>query len=224
MGQGAADDNRQMRLPAAAEPFVAALRAVVDPIAAAPAATAAAPHSEALTPAAVLVPVVLAEAGPELLFTVRNSRLRRHPGQISFPGGRVDPDDRDPGHTALREAEEELGIHPEDIALVGCLDTCITGTGYSVVPVVGLLRSGYPYRPSAEEVEEIFHAPVAHLLDAGNHQRGQREINGAQRSYYEIWYRDFRIWGATAQMIVGLHRRLAAAEGAGSAVRQLHPG
>ena len=167
-----------------------------------------------LTPAAVLVPVVLAEEGPELLFTVRNSGLRRHPGQISFPGGRVDPEDRDHGHTALREAEEELGIDPEAIALVGCLDTCITGTGFSVVPVVGLLRPGYPYRLAVAEVEEVFHAPAAHLLDAGNHQRCQREINGEQRSYYEIWYQNFRIWGATAQMIVGLHRRLASAAAA----------
>lgn len=209
-----------MRLPPAAEPFVAALRAVVDPVT----TPAVAPGPSALTPAAVLVPVVLAEAGPELLFTVRNSQLRRHPGQISFPGGRVDPGDRDPGHTALRETEEELGIRPDDVAIVGCLDTCVTGTGYSVVPVVGLLPAGYQYRLAASEVEEIFHAPVAHLLDAGNHQLGQREFNGAQRSYYEIWYRDFRIWGATAQMIVGLHRRLTGVTGVDPTGRQLHPG
>lgn len=201
--------------------FVDALRAIVDPIAM-DAPTSGVPAHPELTPAAVLVPVVLGECGPELLFTVRNSRLRRHPGQIAFPGGRVDPEDRDVGHTALREAEEELGIRPSAVALLGRLDTCITGTGFSVVPVVGLLEAGYPYRLAASEVEEVFHVPASHLLDQGNHQRCEREINGALRSYYEIWFGRFRIWGATAQMVVGLHRRLMGAAGPGDAPRQLH--
>ena len=206
----------------APDPFVAALRAIVDPISVHPLVELPDTPGK-LTPAAVLVPVVPGSSGPELVFTVRNSRLRRHPGQISFPGGRVDPEDHDVGHTALREAEEELGIRQSDVELLGSLDTCITGTGFSVVPVVGLLGADYPYRLAASEVEEVFHAPVSHLLDRGNHQRCEREINGALRAYYEIWFERFRIWGATAQMIVALHQRLQGLEGVLRPARQLHP-
>jgi 8-oxo-dGTP pyrophosphatase MutT (NUDIX family) len=139
---------------------------------------------------------------------VRNQHLSSHPGQISFPGGRVDPSDRDVGHTALREAEEELGIRAEAVTLLGSLDAYATGTGFSVVPVVGLLEPGYPYQLAEGEVAEAFHVPLAHLLDPQNHQEIERDFGGERRRYFEIWFNGYRIWGATAGMIVGLHRRL----------------
>ena len=181
---------------------------VVDPIDRHPLTVPGEANPDALRPAAVLVPVVVSPDGPELLLTVRNQNLSSHPGQISFPGGRVDSGDRDVGHTALREAEEELGIRPEDVSLLGSLALHATGTGYAVIPVLGLLAPDYPYRPAAAEVAEVFHVPLAHVLDPTNHVTCEREYGGQRRHYFEIWFNHYRIWGATAGMIVGLQQRL----------------
>ena len=198
-----------LRLPVLTPDTVASvLSRAVQPIGRHPLVLPGESNPEALRPAAVLVPVVLASAGPELLLTVRNANLSSHPGQISFPGGRVDEGDRDVGHTALREAEEELGIRPADVTLLGALSLHATGTGYGVVPVVGLLRPDYPYRPAAAEVAEVFHVPLAHVLNPDNHSTCEREFGGQRRSYFEIWFNDYRIWGATAGMIVAWHERL----------------
>jgi 8-oxo-dGTP pyrophosphatase MutT (NUDIX family) len=185
------------------------LSRVVEPIGPHPLEQLARTTSEPIRPAAVLVPIVLRDGGAELLLTVRNANLKSHPGQISFPGGRVDASDRDVGHTALREAEEELGIRPEHVQLLGSLTLFATGTGYGVVPVVGLIPPDYPYQPAAEEVAEVFHVPLSHVLDPRNHQACEREYQGERRRYFEIWFGDYRIWGATAGMIVGLHQRLS---------------
>lgn len=184
------------------------LARVVDPIGRHPLLLPDSSNPDALRPAAVLVPVVVGSAGAELLLTVRNQNLSSHPGQISFPGGRVDLDDRDVGHTALREAEEELGIQPKHVSVLGSLALHATGTGYSVMPVVGMIAPGYPYRPAAAEVAEVFHVPLAHVLNPANHLECEREFGGARRHYFEIWFKQYRIWGATAGMIVSLQRRL----------------
>lgn len=186
----------------------AALASVVDRIGQHPLKEAGTEDSAGLRPAAVLVPIVLAPNGVEVLLTVRNQNLNSHPGQISFPGGRVDASDRDVGHTALRESEEELGITPDHVQLLGSLDPYLTSTGFSVVPVVGLLSPGYCYQLAEHEVAEAFHVPLAFVLNPENYREIEREFSGQRRRYFEIWFNDYRIWGATAGMIVGLQRRL----------------
>ena len=162
-----------------------------------------------LTAAAVLFPLTLGPAGAEAILTVRNADLRRHAGQISFPGGKADPRDRDVAHTAVREATEEIGLQADDIRILGTLEPCVTGTGFRVVPVVSVVPWAYPYRPVAGEVSEIFRVPLNFLLDARRHQRRSGEFNGQRREYYAIDYDRFHIWGATARMIVSLHARLS---------------
>lgn len=162
-----------------------------------------------LTAAAVLFPLTLGPAGAEAILTVRNADLRRHAGQISFPGGKADPRDRDVAHTAVREATEEIGLKADDVRILGTLEPCVTGTGFRVVPVVSLVPWAYPYRPDVGEVSEIFRVPLDFLLDARRHQRRSGEFNGQRREYYAIDYDRFHIWGATARMIVSLHARLS---------------
>ena len=169
---------------------------------------AAAPGRSRPTPAAVLVPIALGVDRPELLLTVRHSALRSHPGQISFPGGRVDPEDLDVAATAVRETHEEVGVAPAAIEVIGALGPYLTGTGYSVVPVIGLIPAGYPYRLARDEVEEVFHVPLEFLFETGTWETREYEIEGGRRSYAEIWFGRYRIWGATAGMIVDLRDRL----------------
>lgn len=166
------------------------------------------PIQESLRAAAVLFPLTLRDNTVEAVLTVRNQFLRSHPGQISFPGGKVEEGDLDIAHTAVREAFEELGIAPEDVAVIGTLETCVTGTGFSVVPVLGIIPSNYPYRLDHAEVDEVFHVPLAFLLDESRHQRLNRVFNGVLREYYAIDYGRYHIWGATARIIVELHARL----------------
>jgi 8-oxo-dGTP pyrophosphatase MutT (NUDIX family) len=158
-------------------------------------------------PAAVLVPIV-ARTRPHVLLTLRPEEMSLHAGQICFPGGRFQSGDRDLLHTALREAEEETGISPGSVEVAGYLDPYDTITGYTVIPVVGLLREGFALLPNPKEVVEIFEVPLAHLLDPANHERRSRIRNGAQREFYAIRFEDRLIWGATAGMIVNLSRRL----------------
>lgn len=160
------------------------------------------------TPAAVLVPIVLGGSEPEVLLTVRHSALRSHPGQISFPGGRCDDTDADVAATALRETHEEVGVNPTHVKVLGALPAYVTGTGYSVVPVLGTLAAGYPYRLAEDEVAEIFHVPLPFLLDGRNRELREYEVDGHRRGYFEFWFGRHRIWGATAQMIVSLAERL----------------
>ncbi len=161
------------------------------------------------TAAAVLVPIVLGGREPEVLLTVRHSALRSHPGQISFPGGRCDDTDADVAATALRETHEEVGVHPIDVKILGALPAYLTGTGYSVVPVLGTLPAGYPYRLAEDEVAGIFHVPLQFLLDVRNRELKEYEVDGHRRGYFEFWFGQHRIWGATAQMIVSLEERLS---------------
>jgi 8-oxo-dGTP pyrophosphatase MutT (NUDIX family) len=160
------------------------------------------------TPAAVLVPVV-ERPEPTVILTLRPETMRQHAGQVSFPGGRIEPDDEGPIAAALREAEEEIGLPPYEVNVIGLADTYITVTGFRVTPVVGVLPPDLPLTPHAGEVAAVFEAPLAYLLDPA-HQRVRTAIfRGRERTYYEIAWEGQRIWGATAAMIVNLSRRLA---------------
>ncbi len=160
-----------------------------------------------LTPAAVLIPIVMRRA-PTVLLTLRSDTLRRHAGQVAFPGGRIDPEDAGPVAAALREAHEEVALHPSDVEVLGATDTYETGTGYSITPVIGLIPPELPLVAAATEVAAMFEVPLAFLLDPANHQRRQTDWQGRLRSYYEISWEAHRIWGATAGIIVNLARRM----------------
>lgn len=167
------------------------------------------PHADGLVAAAVLV-AVTDRAEPGVLLTLRQDTLRRHPGQIAFPGGRVDPGDADAVAAALREAEEEIGLPAAAVEIVGRSVTYRTGTGFEVVPVIGVVPPDLPLAPHEIEVAAVFEVPLAFLLERANHRRGSLTVEGGTRGFYEIIWQDRRIWGATAGMIVDLGRRLGA--------------
>ncbi|MDQ4087720.1 MAG: CoA pyrophosphatase [Pseudomonadota bacterium] len=164
------------------------------------------PRSPA-TPAAVLVPVV-DRPQPTVILTLRPETMRKHPGQISFPGGRIDPTDGGPIAAALREAEEEIGLPREAVEIIGTADRYRTVTGFEVTPVVGIVPPGLPLAPHPGEVAAMFEAPLDYLLDPEHQRVRSAEWRGRVRTYYEIEWEGRRIWGATAAMIVNLSRRL----------------
>lgn len=161
-----------------------------------------------LRPAAVLVPIIDRPGGLTVLLTRRSPNLSSHAGQVAFPGGRIDPEDDGPIGAALRETEEETGIPREFVTPVGLLDPYETGTGFVIVPVVGVLREGCTPRANPHEVDEIFEVPLAFLMDTANHQRHSGTWQGQERRYYAMPYETHNIWGATAGMIVNLRERL----------------
>ena len=162
-------------------------------------------------PAAVLVPIVERPRGHTVLLTRRADHLHDHPGQISFPGGRLDGADRGPIDAALREAAEEIGLERELVELAGLLDGYETVTGYTVTPVVGFVRPGFIPSPDPFEVAEAFEIPLAFFLDEASCRIGSRMHGGRRRSYYVFEHAGRRIWGATAGMLVNLKRRIARA-------------
>jgi 8-oxo-dGTP pyrophosphatase MutT (NUDIX family) len=166
------------------------------------------PIPAVLTPAAVLI-AVTRETEPQLLLTRRNADLRRHPGQIALPGGRIDPEDADAVAAALREAEEEVALSRNIVETLGILDAYETGTGYAITPVVGLVPPGLAFTPQASEVAEVFHVPFAHVIDPANHEVRSGEWQGRERRFYVIRHGNREIWGATAGILVNLARRLA---------------
>lgn len=167
------------------------------------------PASE-IRPASVLIPIVVHDQDLRMLFTVRTDHLHDHAGQISFPGGRRDPEDATAVDTALRESAEEIGLAREQIEVVGALSEYITVTGYRVTPVVGIVRGPLSLRLDPFEVAEVFEVPLAFLLDARNHQRNRVVHRGRERHYYAIPYGARYIWGATAGMLMNLCRHLGA--------------
>jgi 8-oxo-dGTP pyrophosphatase MutT (NUDIX family) len=163
----------------------------------------------ASTIAAVLIPLLSHPQGLTVLFTQRTPHLRSHSGQVSFPGGRAEPGDASAECTALREAEEEIGLRPAAVEVLGRLPDYRTRTGYRVTPIVGLLTPPVAFAPDPNEVAEIFEVPLAFLLDERNRQRRTREFQGQQVGYYVFEYGEKMIWGATAGMLVNLHKMLA---------------
>ena len=165
--------------------------------------------SPTLTPAAVLVPIVDHSSGLTVIFTKRTTHLKAHSGQVSFPGGRAEPADPTPEFTALREAQEEIGLALERVEVLARLPEYRTRTGFRVTPVVGLLTPPVALIPDPREVEEVFEVPLAFLLDPKNHRRETRELQGRTVGYYVMRYENRTIWGATAGMLVNLYRHLA---------------
>jgi 8-oxo-dGTP pyrophosphatase MutT (NUDIX family) len=157
--------------------------------------------------AAVLV-AITDRPEPGVLLTVRREHLRTHAGQVSFPGGRLDPGE-DAVAAALREAEEEIGLPRDQVAVWGTADPYRTVTGYAVTPVLGLVPPDLPIAPHEHEVADWFEAPLSFLLDPANQQRMTADFQGRTRHYYQIDWQGRRIWGATAAMLVNLTRRLA---------------
>jgi 8-oxo-dGTP pyrophosphatase MutT (NUDIX family) len=160
-----------------------------------------------IAPAAVLVAIVQ-RAEPGVILTLRPDTMRKHAGQISFPGGRIDPGDKGPVDAALREAEEELGLPRSLVEVIGVADRYVTVTGFEVTPVVGIVPPDLDLSPHPGEVAAVFEAPLHYLLDPEHQQVRTVQWRGRERSYYEIEWQGRRIWGATAAMIVNLSRRL----------------
>ena len=160
-------------------------------------------------PAAVLVPLFERADGLHVLLTRRTEHVSSHKGQVAFAGGKVDPEDIDRVDTALREAEEEIGLAPSLVEVVRAVDLYRTITGYTVTPVIGVIPPDLPLVPNPHEVASIFEVPLAFLLDPANHLQVEVDWNGEPRHYWEMHYGEHRIWGATAAMIVNLSRRLA---------------
>jgi 8-oxo-dGTP pyrophosphatase MutT (NUDIX family) len=161
-------------------------------------------------PAAVLVPIVNRPAGLQLLLTQRSADLADHAGQISFPGGRIDPGDASPAAAALREATEEVGLPAERVSILGHLADYETVTGYRVTPVVGWLEPPFELAPDPVEVADVFEVPLSFVLDPGNQERHFRMLGALRRDFWAIPYRDRYIWGATAAMLLILDRTLRA--------------
>ena len=165
------------------------------------------PPARTLTPAAVLVPLI-DRGALSVLLTQRTMHLDAHAGQISFPGGRLEPDDVDHVAAALRETEEEVGIAPNLVEVIGRLDDYVTGTGFRVVPVVGVVRPPFQIRPEPFEVADVFEVPLDFVLDPANHEQHSRIVNGIERRYYVLPYEGRYIWGATAGMLINLYEVL----------------
>lgn len=163
-----------------------------------------------LRPAAVLVPIIERAGGLAVLFTQRTEHLAQHAGQISFPGGGVEPDDADSIAAALRETEEEVGIPRSLVQPFGYLDCFETISSYCVTPVVGTLDSAYAATPDPREVADVFEVPLEFFLDPGNLRRRRIQWRGRSRDIFEFPYNERNIWGATAAMLLNLVRRLEA--------------
>lgn len=157
--------------------------------------------------AAVLVPIVLHPA-PSIVLTLRAQHLARHPGQVSFPGGRIEPQDDSVEAAALREAEEEIGLSAAAVEIIGRLPTHVTGTGYRVTPVLGLLVPPVAPKPDPREVAEVFELPLAALTGPPGPYEEEAVFRGQLRRYWVVPHERHRIWGATAAMLVALGRLL----------------
>jgi 8-oxo-dGTP pyrophosphatase MutT (NUDIX family) len=162
-------------------------------------------------PAAVLVPFVRG-AQPSVLLTKRTAHLNKHAGQVSFPGGRIDPTDADATAAALREAQEEIALDPGQVTVLGRISDFLTGTGFRITPVLGLIPPGLAFQPSPNEVEAVFELPLAVLLDPEAPQLVSRVVRGVRRDFWVWPHPDHYVWGATAAILVHLARALRESE------------
>jgi 8-oxo-dGTP pyrophosphatase MutT (NUDIX family) len=162
-----------------------------------------------IRPAAVLVPVV-DRAEPTVLLTQRSAHLPQHPGQISFPGGKIDPGDETPLAAALREAQEEVGLDVQFVEPIGYLDLYMTTQGYRIVPSVARIAPDYKVALNASEVDEAFEVPLQFLMEPGNHQKHSRDWEGIRRYYFEIPYEQRKICGVTAGILRNLYEKIYA--------------
>ena len=179
----------------------------------APDILAALPTGRKLRPAAVLVPLIERSGDLSVVLTRRSVVLKHHPGQIAFPGGKVDDEDGSSEAAALREAWEEVGLRADDVTLIGRLDTHETVTGFAVTPVIGLVSPEFRPDPHDAEVAEVFEVPLNFLLDPANLQVHGRQWMGRKRHYFAIPYGPYYVWGATARILKGLSDRMAEAGG-----------
>ena len=162
------------------------------------------------TPAAVLVPLVDRADGITVLLTQRTAHLEHHPGQVSFPGGRLEPEDAGDAVTcALRETEEEIGLSPDSVTVLGCLDERVTGTGFRVVPVVGIVRPPFSLSLDDFEVAEVFEVPLHFFSNPANRKRVVRIVDGVEKSSWSLSWQGRTIWGLTASILVSFHDELA---------------
>lgn len=160
-----------------------------------------------LRPAAVLVPVWLRRDGAGVILTKRSSHLKHHPGQIAFPGGKVDATDAGPEAAALRETQEEIGLPPSRVQIIGSLPVHETVTGFAITPFVGLIHGPFTPVPEAGEVQEVFTVPLSHVIDPARFSIERRQWMGVWRRYYAVPHGPYYIWGATARILRGLAER-----------------
>ncbi len=166
------------------------------------------PPNRRLRPAAVLLAIWDRPEGQRLILTKRSSHLKHHPGQIAFPGGKVDAGDASATAAALREAQEEVGLRSERVQVLGSLPTHETVTSFSITPILGLVRDDFTPEPEAGEVDEVFTVPLAHVLNPDRFVVERRRWLGQWRSYYAVPYGPYYIWGATARILRGLAERV----------------
>lgn len=167
------------------------------------------PPGRRLRPAAVLIAVCDTPAGAQVILTKRSSRLKHHPGQIAFPGGKIDAGDSGPEAAALREAQEEVGLIPSSVQILGRLPAHETVTGYTVIPVLGHVRDVFYPIPEVGEVEEVFMVPLSFLMTPAHYRVEKRLWRGDWRRFYAVPYGPYYIWGATARILHGMCERLA---------------
>ena len=167
------------------------------------------PAGRKLRPGGVLVAVDLARGDPRVILTKRSSALKHHPGQIAFPGGKQDDTDADVTATALREAQEEIGLPPDLPRILGTLPVHETVTSFAVTPVVAVLERGFDPVAEPGEVDEVFSVPLAHVLNPANYVVESRIWRGTRRYYFAVPYGPYYIWGATARMLRGLAARMS---------------